>query len=403
MLTDPDFAVGVQTPGRTTRSPASTGIAQGAGRLARSLGASSTRARDGATRRRDRDVAAVDACSRRVSRSARSRASTNATRATRRERDDHAVRRPRRARVRHGVAVGAGHARPGAADHDDHDDDHDDAPTTTTTVSTTTTTSPGRRPRPTVPADDARVARSARSSSLDRRDPGRGVPAPAPVRRRPRSRSARRARGRLPEGPEAGAIVGFVAGSASTCSSRRRSGSTRWRTRSSATASACSRRGCSARRAGCRRSSARSAGSAGGLLFIGVGVLAGVDAVKGTHGVVTISYAALYDALLAPFVFFLVRRVLGERRPGARRLVGRAERGDPADRVRPARARPLACDTRLDEPPACMSDNSRVRVSIVGVVIVALFARSSRACGSCRWDRSRSLGAGVVEHARARV
>jgi rod shape-determining protein MreD len=52
-------------------------------------------------------------------------------------------------------------------------------------------------------------------------------------------------------------------------------------------------------------------GLAGGLLFIGVGVLVGVDAVKGVQGVVTVSYAALYDALLAPFVFFLVRRVLG--------------------------------------------------------------------------------------------
>jgi len=47
------------------------------------------------------------------------------------------------------------------------------------------------------------------------------------------------------------------------------------------------------------------------LLFIGLGVLIGLDAVKGTQGVITISYAAIYDALLAPFVFFLVRRVLG--------------------------------------------------------------------------------------------
>src|SRR5450631_2064249 len=47
-------------------------------------------------------------------------------------------------------------------------------------------------------------------------------------------------------------------------------------------------------------------GLAGGLAFIGLGVLVGVDAVKGAQGVVTISYAALYDALLAPFVFFLV-------------------------------------------------------------------------------------------------
>jgi rod shape-determining protein MreD len=52
-------------------------------------------------------------------------------------------------------------------------------------------------------------------------------------------------------------------------------------------------------------------GLVGGLLFIGMGVLVGVDAVKGAHAVVIISYAALYDAILAPFVFFLVRRVLG--------------------------------------------------------------------------------------------
>jgi rod shape-determining protein MreD len=51
-------------------------------------------------------------------------------------------------------------------------------------------------------------------------------------------------------------------------------------------------------------------GLAGGLFFIGIGVLAGVDAVKGTQGVRTIALAAVYDALLAPFVFFLVRRVL---------------------------------------------------------------------------------------------
>ncbi len=52
-------------------------------------------------------------------------------------------------------------------------------------------------------------------------------------------------------------------------------------------------------------------GLAGGLIFIGVGVLVGVDSVKGVHGVVTISWAAVYDAILAPFVFLLVRRVLG--------------------------------------------------------------------------------------------
>jgi rod shape-determining protein MreD len=52
-------------------------------------------------------------------------------------------------------------------------------------------------------------------------------------------------------------------------------------------------------------------GLAGGLIFVGVGVLVGVDSVKGTHGVTTISVAALYDALVAPVVFFLVARTLG--------------------------------------------------------------------------------------------
>jgi len=54
-----------------------------------------------------------------------------------------------------------------------------------------------------------------------------------------------------------------------------------------------------------------AAGLIGGLLFIGVAVLVGVESVKGTHAVVTISLAAVYDAVLAPFVFFLVARVLG--------------------------------------------------------------------------------------------
>jgi len=58
-----------------------------------------------------------------------------------------------------------------------------------------------------------------------------------------------------------------------------------------------------------------AAGLASGLLFIGIGVLVGVDSVKGTHGIVTISLAAAYDALLAPFVFYLVSKVLGRREP----------------------------------------------------------------------------------------
>ena len=55
------------------------------------------------------------------------------------------------------------------------------------------------------------------------------------------------------------------------------------------------------------------AGLAGGLVFIGVAVLVGVESVKGTHAVVTISLAAVYDAVLAPFVFYLVARVSGGR------------------------------------------------------------------------------------------
>jgi rod shape-determining protein MreD len=52
-------------------------------------------------------------------------------------------------------------------------------------------------------------------------------------------------------------------------------------------------------------------GLLGGLLIITIGVLVGLDGVKGAHGVETVLLAALYDALLAPFVFFLVRKVLG--------------------------------------------------------------------------------------------
>jgi rod shape-determining protein MreD len=52
-------------------------------------------------------------------------------------------------------------------------------------------------------------------------------------------------------------------------------------------------------------------GLAGGLVFIGIGVLVGVDAVKGLHGVETVALAAVYDAILAPIVFFLVNRALG--------------------------------------------------------------------------------------------
>jgi rod shape-determining protein MreD len=57
------------------------------------------------------------------------------------------------------------------------------------------------------------------------------------------------------------------------------------------------------------------AGLVGGLVFIGIGVLVGVDGVKGVHGVATISLAALYDAIVAPLVFFLVNLALGAEHP----------------------------------------------------------------------------------------
>ncbi len=52
-------------------------------------------------------------------------------------------------------------------------------------------------------------------------------------------------------------------------------------------------------------------GIAGGLILIAIGVLAGVDNVKGTQGVQTIAIAALYDAVLAPIVFFVLARTIG--------------------------------------------------------------------------------------------
>ena len=42
------------------------------------------------------------------------------------------------------------------------------------------------------------------------------------------------------------------------------------------------------------------------LLFVGVGLLAGVDAVHGNQAFATVVLTAVYDALLAPFVFIVV-------------------------------------------------------------------------------------------------
>jgi rod shape-determining protein MreD len=49
-----------------------------------------------------------------------------------------------------------------------------------------------------------------------------------------------------------------------------------------------------------------ASGVLGGLIFIGVGLLAGVDAVHGNQALVTVALTAIYNALLAPFVFITV-------------------------------------------------------------------------------------------------
>jgi len=57
-------------------------------------------------------------------------------------------------------------------------------------------------------------------------------------------------------------------------------------------------------------------GLAGGLIFVGVGTLAGSDSVQGLGGLRTVLISAGYDALVAPLVFALVGLVLrGERPP----------------------------------------------------------------------------------------
>ncbi len=56
------------------------------------------------------------------------------------------------------------------------------------------------------------------------------------------------------------------------------------------------------------------AGLGGGLIFTVIGYLAGVTAVSTWSALSTVALAALYDALLAPFVFWLVAHVV-DREP----------------------------------------------------------------------------------------
>jgi rod shape-determining protein MreD len=53
-----------------------------------------------------------------------------------------------------------------------------------------------------------------------------------------------------------------------------------------------------------------AAGLASGLIFVSVGIIFGVDALRGWDVLGVIARVALYDALLAPFVFLLVGRVV---------------------------------------------------------------------------------------------
>ena len=119
-------------------------------------------------------------------------------------------------------------------------------------------------------------------------------------------------------------------------------------------------------------------GLTGGLMFIGVGLLAGVDAVHGNQAFVTVVLASAYDALLAPFVFIVVGALAARpaRRGSAAWISAADQRARTADRES-VLSRPGARDWyRPDSVTASspLSDNSRVRVSIVGVVVVALFS-----------------------------
>ena len=58
------------------------------------------------------------------------------------------------------------------------------------------------------------------------------------------------------------------------------------------------------------------AGLGGGLIFTVIGYLAGVAAVSTWSALTTVVLAAVYDALLAPFVFWLVAHVI-DREPAA--------------------------------------------------------------------------------------
>ena len=58
-------------------------------------------------------------------------------------------------------------------------------------------------------------------------------------------------------------------------------------------------------------------GLVGGLLFVAVAILAGTDALISSGTLATVAKAALFDAVLSPFVFPIVEHTLPERSPAA--------------------------------------------------------------------------------------
>ncbi|GIU88457.1 MAG: hypothetical protein KatS3mg009_2972 [Acidimicrobiia bacterium] len=111
-------------------------------------------------------------------------------------------------------------------------------------------------------------------------------------------------------GPEAGAVVGFASGLAYDLFLETPTGM-------AAITYALTAYGVGVLQAGMLRAPAWipvavgfGAGLAGGLLFVAVGVLAGVAGIWADRTLQVVVVSAVYDALLAPGVFWLVRRVL---------------------------------------------------------------------------------------------
>ena len=113
-------------------------------------------------------------------------------------------------------------------------------------------------------------------------------------------------------GPEAGAIVGFVAGLGYDLFLSTPLGLT-------ALAYALTAYAVGVLQGGVLRSPkwftpviGGASGIVAGMLFVGIGLLAGVGGVHGNHAYVSVGVASAYDALLAPFVFIIVAFSLPE-------------------------------------------------------------------------------------------